>query len=278
MARRVALPESKIRRRRKVRRIRLAIILAVLFLILAGAAVGSTWLPYIRIAQMNVSGTKEVATSSIEAYVSDTLSARKLFVFPSDNIFIYPKGAIEAGLLKNFPMLASAEVKAQNFTAIDISVTERQTAALWCGEDPTTGVPCLRMDENGFAFAPAAEFSDGAYISYYGSATSTPGFSGNPKQFLTPADFRALTPLVQAIAKNQQGSEVSNVTVDAQNDVHLLFANGFSVIFALSDAGGDAYERFTLALQSDPFKQHPISDFEYLDLRFGDKLYYHLKR
>ena len=33
----------------------------------------------------------------------------------------------------------------------------------------------------------------------------------------------------------------------------------------------------TLALEAEPFKGHALSDFEYLDLRFGDRLYYKLK-
>jgi len=60
-------------------------------------------------------------------------------------------------------------------------------------------------------------------------------------------------------------------------DVSVRFANSFTLRFALSDAGGDIFERFSLALTSEPMKAHKLSDFQYLDLRFGDKLYYKLK-
>jgi len=49
------------------------------------------------------------------------------------------------------------------------------------------------------------------------------------------------------------------------------------VIFALSDSGGDVYERFVLALTAEPFEGRSTGDFEYLDLRFGDRLYYKLR-
>ena len=65
--------------------------------------------------------------------------------------------------------------------------------------------------------------------------------------------------------------------VDSNGDVHIMFASGFTLLFPISADGGDVYQRFTLALQSDPFTSHKLSDFEYLDLRFGDKLYYKLK-
>jgi len=45
----------------------------------------------------------------------------------------------------------------------------------------------------------------------------------------------------------------------------------------VSDSGADVLERIALALQSEPFAKRSLTDFAYLDLRFGDKLYYKLK-
>jgi hypothetical protein len=67
------------------------------------------------------------------------------------------------------------------------------------------------------------------------------------------------------------------VSVDNNNDVEATFGSGFVLKFALDDAQGDVFERFSLALTSDPFKNKQLSNFAYLDLRFGDKLYYKLK-
>ena len=70
---------------------------------------------------------------------------------------------------------------------------------------------------------------------------------------------------------------MQSISVDAVGDVRVMFTNGFTLIFALSDDSGDLFERFSLALSSGPFVAHTLSDFAYLDLRFGDKLYYKLK-
>jgi hypothetical protein len=48
-------------------------------------------------------------------------------------------------------------------------------------------------------------------------------------------------------------------------------------LFALGDDAGAVYQHFTLALTADIFKAHKLSDFHYLDLRFGNKLYYKLR-
>ena len=57
----------------------------------------------------------------------------------------------------------------------------------------------------------------------------------------------------------------------------MRFADNFTLIFTLVDQGGDVFERLTLALTSGPMAAHKLGDFQYLDLRFGDKLYYKLK-
>jgi hypothetical protein len=59
--------------------------------------------------------------------------------------------------------------------------------------------------------------------------------------------------------------------------VRVSFINGFALLFSLDSAGADVYQRFVLALGADAFQGHTLGDFEYLDLRFGDKLYYKLR-
>ena len=52
----------------------------------------------------------------------------------------------------------------------------------------------------------------------------------------------------------------------------MRFVNGFVLKFALNDQAGDIFERFSLALDSAPFGAHQLSEFEYLDLRFGGQV------
>ena len=98
-----------------------------------------------------------------------------------------------------------------------------------------------------------------------------------PEQYLAPGAFNSLSALIDAIAQNQPQDVITSVEVDSSNDVHVGFASGFMLLFPLSADGGDVYNRFILALQSDVFAGRTIADFEYLDLRFGNKLYYKLK-
>jgi hypothetical protein len=279
MARRVQLPESKIRRRKRVQRTRIFILLFGLLLVLLGALVGATWIPNIRIHSVALEGIQTANAEELKGVVEEKISKRYFFVVPANNIFLYPKKEIVKELLAQFPILKDATVRATNFESIVVAVVEREPRALWCGTSPRIESPCALMDENGFTFALAANFSGDAYHVYYGAATSTVGYRSAyaPKQFLNTNDFHKLSALVTALATSQSKTAVSRVVVDENSDVKVSFENGFSVIFALKDAGGDVFERYNLALAAVPFANRPIHDFEYLDLRFGDKLYYHLR-
>ena len=140
------------------------------------------------------------------------------------------------------------------------------------GEAFATKVSCLLLDEEGVAYEPAAQFAGPVYTTYYGVLKE----GALPRQYLTEESFRSLVAFATALEEHQQ-TRVATVAVDKAQDVNLYFTNGFKLMFALRDGGGDVYERFVLAMEAQPFKNRTTADFEYLDLRFGDRLYYKLK-
>ncbi len=271
---RVELPESRLRARKRRRRVRFFIISVAFVLLVLSGLVGLTYLSSLQIKNVAISGAQTLSSSTVEAFVRERLAGEYWYVFSKSNIFLYPKQQIAADLIKAYPVLASADVHADDFQSIAVNVVEREPKALWCPSDASGQVfPCFFMDENGIVYGDAPTFSEPVYLSYYGSTTS----NALPKQFLMPPEFQALTALVDALAQKISDSDITAVEIDKNKDVSVRFVNGFILRFALSDAGGDIFERFSLALTSEPMKAHKLGDFEYLDLRFGDRLYYKLK-
>lgn len=228
--------------------------------------VGLTHLPFLQVRSIEVSGTKTLATTTVAGYIEEAIKGYYLLVVPKRNIFIYPKRAITDGLLREFPELRAADVHAGDFHTIEAEVVEREQKALWC-----QGSKCYLMDQTGVVYGYSGE--DEGFVSYRGA---TEGDS-LPRQYLTPEQFESLFALVDAISQKVPDSPVETVVVDAEMDAEATLSNGFVLKFALGDAGGDVFERFELALTAGPFTGRSLSEFEYLDLRFGDKLYYKLK-
>jgi hypothetical protein len=263
---RVELPQSRLRARRRRRRLRLLAVCVAGLLLLFGIVVGLSYLPFLQITEAAVSGTTTLATTTLEAYVQKHLAGRYAYIFPKKNIFLYPKNEIAKGLLMEFPGLRAADVGALNFHAIAAKVVEREPKALWCQGDY-----CYRMDQTGVVYAPAGEAM--GLVSYWGRAEG----ERLPRQYLSPERFESLFAFVDALSQKSARDPVASVYIDGQGDAEAVFASGFVLKFALADAGGDVFERFSLALGAEPFAGRTLAEFEYLDLRFGDKLYYKLK-
>ena len=272
MAKRVDLPKSNLRLRRRKRRVIVSGILSIFVLLVFLIAVGVTWLPFIRIQAVKVSGEKTIPESEITRVAEAELMGGYLHLFAKNNIFLYPRTDIRRALLTKLPTLADVGVQASNFQTVSVVVTERQPAALWCGEVLASSSSCFLIDQVGLVFAPAVVYSGDAYQKFYGQT------NGDilPQQYLDQEKFRSLSALTDAIQKKQH-VRVRAIAVDVAGDVRVVFDSGFALIFSLSANNGDVFDRLQLALMADPFTTHTLSDFEYLDLRFGDKLYYKLK-
>lgn len=247
---------------------RLGLVVLGSALVLVGVLVAASHIPALLIDTVTVVGAESVASSTVRANINELLRGFYIHALPKRNIFLYPQERIEESLMRAYPAFASVDAYAVDFSTIAINIVERNPRALWCQEGK-----CFFMDENGMVYADSPIFSEPIYISYSGAAEGR----SLPKQYLTPTQFQSLAALVDAIAQRLPEEQVKGVHVDAAGDVRIFFESGFILLFALRDEGGDIFERFTLALTAEPLTTHTLPSFEYLDLRFGDKLYYKLK-
>lgn len=269
---RVELPESRLRLRKRRRRVRLSLLLLCAALLALAAVAGAAHLSAVRVSEVAVSGAQTLSVGAVESFVRQQLEGSYGYVLPKDNIFLYPKARIRQELLAAYPVLASADVHARDFHTIAVVLVERAPRALWCPEPPHSA-DCLFIDERGVAYGEAPSFSEPVYTVYGGPLPEGP----LPKQFLSEDEFQALSALVDAVVQKLSGEKLQDVLVDAQGDVHMRFTDGFVLKFALREQGGDVFERLTLALTAEPLASRTLAQFEYLDLRFGDKLYYKLR-
>lgn len=285
----IRISSSGIRQKRRKRlRIGIGIVFAILVLLflLCLWLANTSWL---KITHVSVSGENVIPQTSIEEVVRDGIAGNYFGLFSKANVFLYPKQKIKDTLQTLYPTLGNADVRALDFHTISVTVAERTPHALWC---PSTSVGaggqgtstilngCILLDKSGLAYAHAPEYSGHVYQKYIGALPEGP----LPRQFLTPENFHSLSALVETFSKKIAPDILTSINVDDNNDVHLKTsglpagqAGEYEILFALGDDGGDIFQHFTLTLTVTPFTAHALSDFEYIDLRFGDKVYYKLK-
>jgi len=267
----------------RARRRRTRALIAAGILVLCGAVVYAvSWISYL--PQFNISGISVVGASGmkvepIERLVEVVLDDGSYHILSRRNIFLYPRAELEKAVT-SLPPVKSVRVTRPSLFATDIVVTieERQPFARWC-----TGMhagECYIADESGFIYAPmgwaGAATSSTQYIFANGlppreeNATSTYPIGQSFVRAHLPGLLSLLTYLGQA-GFTPLGAEVEN-----GQDILIPLQEGFLVKASFGADAGTLAKNLELVLSSDVLKGKAEA-LEYVDLRFGNRVYYKLK-
>jgi len=127
------------------------------------------------------------------------------------------------------------------------------------------------MDDGGFVFAEnEATSSPHEYVFEGGVATSSRPIG----QSFVPAHLPGILVLLQTLS--QAGLPPTGASVDNEQDFSVPLQNGFYVKASFGEDAGLLVKNLQLVLSSDAL-QGKQAEIEYIDLRFGDKVYYKLK-
>jgi len=255
--------------RAKRRRVRAAIVFGVL-LVLAGIAYGIhvvSYLPQLSVGKIVVSGTQDVPEKLVSDYAQSIINDGSYHFLSRSDIFLYPGAVVARDIPLNFPRISQARVSRASLfsTQVDVQVSERQRFALWC-----EGTQCFDMDSGGVVFAESSATSSGEYIFQGGIATTT-----NPiGQSFVSTHLPALVALLNQLG--QAGFAPLGVTVANETDFSVPLATGYSLKGSFGENPADLVKNLQLVLSSDALLGK-TAQLEYVDLRFGDRVYFKLK-
>ncbi len=233
-----------------------------------------------KITTIKINGNQVLTAEELETSVRSGIAGNYLYLFSKSNVFLYPKATIEADLLNQFKRLKSVTMDFEDFHAIGVGIVERQPYVLWC-VSPTESVfkeaaeNCYFMDEAGYIFASAPELSSGVYIKYHGLLTATDPVD---QTYTDSAKFKAIDTFVRSL----EALNIHAVSVTAKNngDFEVYFQNNGKLIVDQKEDLSKIYHKLDVLLH-DPSTSIPHADFlsivDYIDLRFGNKLFYKLK-
>jgi cell division septal protein FtsQ len=275
---------SPVRARR--RRTRLVIALFSL-IIIAGAAYGISWasyLPQYSVSAVTVDGANIVPAKLIYDYVESRLYAGTRPFLSKDNIFLYNPGALEREIVGFFPRIASATVTRSSLlaTAVTVTVKERQPFALWCAD--AAQADCYEMDGTGFIFAqvPPSIASDATttagqqyvFQGGIGTSVSTTANQSPIGRTFVGAHMPGIIALLQMLG--QAGFTPAGAAVENDQDFRVPLAQGFYIKASFGEDPENIVSNLQLVLSSDALAGKE-NQLEYVDLRFGDRVYYKLQ-
>lgn len=256
----------------RAKRRRKRALFALLFIFLIG---GSAWgaslvsyMPRFNIGTILVEGARTTPPQLVSKYVESILNDGSYRFLSRGNIFLYPRDAIEKAVVEYFPRIKSAHLSRGSLfsTSLRIEIEEREPFALWCNGEGD----CYTMDEGGFIFAEAPSATSSLYVFKGGFSTSTDPIG---KTFIK-AQLPGLLALLQKLG--QAGSDPRGATILEDQDFLVPLAEGFTLKASFGEDAGALARNLELVLASDTLKGKG-DRIEYIDLRFGNRVYYKLK-
>ncbi len=261
VARRIIDPSKRM----ILKQLALGMMLFLLFaLVLAGVWYG-TRISSLTLATVTVEGGETIDHTIVQATVEKALDGAYLGIIPRRFAWWYPQAAVYDAV-RAVPRVKNPQVVRMTGTTVAVSFDEYVPFALWCVD--RTDDDCLFIDETGYAFTLAPKLSGGALVRYH-SLGATPKVGD---RMASPEYLKTMTEFMHLVARNLQ-LEISTVEFDSADDVFYVLAGGGELRATLHDSAVQVFDNLRAILGSKEFAHIKPGNFQYIDLRFGNKVF-----
>ncbi len=227
---------------------------------------------FLQIKNFEIQGTETIPQENIKNTALSFASGTNFLVIPKSNIFFLSESGLANALLASNPRIEKVDVGKNFFSqSVELSVVERKGDFLWCSADGS----CYFMTKEGLVFEKLDSNSPNFAEASLGKIHFTGILDGNPimKSFATPAEIQNYLKLVD-VFKNAKitVTEINIELIDkatAKTDVG-------DIIFNPEDSDLSVAAQNAILLINDVKSKNASARFNYVDVRFGNKMFYKL--
>lgn len=247
------------------------VFLACLVFFLASAAgVYALRLPQWQVKKIEFRGLQMLDERELEGKTQTLLDGNYGYVIPRRSMLaVFPK-RLAATLQKEFPRIERADVMKRFPDSLFIAVVERAMWGVFCADTPEQdGSSCAYIDKTGFAYETSPR-SSGSLITKIKSDVSDVAVGS----FVVEKELMELFLFVGQEVKRVAGSDVVayEISSRAPREIRLALSDGYQLYMNRSD---DFQNVFTVLRRVlDQEIKDKRARLEYIDLRFGNKVFY----
>ena len=218
---------------------------------------------YLQIKNIEVTGAVSLSNDDIKNAVLESMGGAYLKVLPKSNIFLVDEKNLREVLLSEFGRLAGAEINKGLDGSLRVSVEERQTASIWCSTDGT----CFLMDNSGLLFARSSETDKQGKIIFGGNLKGDPLL----QTFGTEEDMHNYFEMARLLETG--GYAATKLFVESDEKAILNTPIGKIIFSPREENITEAADNALLLIETEKQK-NAETIFDYIDTRFGNKLFY----
>ncbi len=272
--------ENKNARKKKHKK-NLVIILVCFFVFLATLVALSRY-SKLRISSIDIKGNSVIDKTDILENISSSISGYNFFVFPKNNIALIPENLIIKNLENEFPRLTNIKIELKTGNILYVNMVERSGSYTWCGEGFTEGVSladtkCYFADNAGFVFDEAPYFAGDIYFRFFGVL----GEIGKINGYFAKENFENYIFFKKELESLGLRPVALFHKADGETEFYLKDntepPNAPKIIFNQVDNAQKLIENLKSALVAEPLKTEIKEKYQkllYIDLRFGNKVYF----
>lgn len=256
---------------RKLRRKRFFLKILFLFVLFLAVCAGLVWalyIPYLRIQKISVEGAEILSVEKIISNVSDSIKGKYFFVIPQNNILIASKKDIIDNLLSSFPRIKEISLDKNFLNILSVKIREWKQEALFCRGE--TKEECFYVGEDGYIFEKAPYFSGDIYLKIFDERGGDLEIGRN---IISADQFKGLIGFRNFLSR--ENIKIISILLKKEGVYELKTEEEWIILLNERNDSRLAFENLRTALDSS-IKENR-KNLDYIDLRFGNKVFYKFK-
>ena len=236
---------------------------SVFFLIIIGAFVYFfVFAEIFQIKTIQISGTEKVQKGDLETILGENID-RKIFIFSTKSIFLINLSDVTKTILEKFPQIYQVHLKREFPDALTLGIQERKPLYVFC-KDST---PCFYLDEKGVIFEEVFG-TEAPFLQIKDIRTQEIKLRGNVVK------EELLNGIKEIDGKLKEKTEISpKEIVLFEQKIEVQTVQDLKIFFNPKENISKQIQKLILTLENE-IPQEKRGNLDYIDLRFGKKVYY----
>lgn len=218
------------------------------------------------IQDIEVQGGETISHDVVRTRVEDVLRGSYFRIIPFRFTLFYPHDAILASL-SEIPRIHGIEITEPDRRHVLVTFSEYVPDSLWC-ESVEEDAPCMFVNAEGYAFSGAPSLQGGSFVRHVVEGDT----EFKSKQILEAEFLKKLHAFV-ALLEDELGLRVAHIVHTKEGDINLMLHGGGKILAATDQDFESTFKNIQSVLLSSEFKHLRPGNFNYIDVRFGNKVF-----
>jgi cell division septal protein FtsQ len=216
--------------------------------------------PLFQVSSVVVENSADINERNLVEYINQK-AQRKFLFLNSRSIFLFSGKKTQNEVLSQISTIKDISIKKVFPGEIRVDLVERNPVGIWCKEYNTKN--CYFIDKEGIAFLKTEDINIGLLLIVKDGEYSL------GKRVVSEGYINTIFSLITELRRMK--IELNYVSLKKENTIELVTKEGWSVLFSLEN---NKSELNNLKLILEKIDKNKIKNLDYIDLRFGDRIYY----